>query len=203
VDFDATPLDQFLRSRRSLRKFSAEAVPEALVREVLKTATYAPSAHGLQPWRFVLISSPEARQALGETLTFQMRRDLQAENAPEAEIANRTRRSLRRLAEAPEIILVCRDREAVRTQAAAEDLMGIQSVAMAGLQLMLAAHARGLGSNWICWPLYAQAETIRALNLPTNWEPQGMIFLGWPGETPKAKELQPVEAVCWKFYNQP
>jgi coenzyme F420-0:L-glutamate ligase/coenzyme F420-1:gamma-L-glutamate ligase len=195
VDFDATPLDQFLRSRRSLRKFSAEAVPEALVREVLKTATYAPSAHGLQPWRFVLISSPEARQALGETLTFQMRRDLQAENAPEAEIVSRETRSLRRLATAPRIILVCRDQEAVRVPAAAETQMGIQSVAMAGLQLMLAAHARGLTSNWICWPLYAQAETIRALNLPATWEPQGMIFLGWPGETPKAKELRPMEAV--------
>lgn len=193
--FDAIPLDEFLRSRRSIRKFSAEAVPEELVRQVLKTATYAPSAHGLQPWRFVLIKSPEARQALGENLTTQMRRDLQAENAPEAEISSRETRSLRRLAEAPRIILVCRDREAVRVPTQAEDLMGIQSVAMAGLQLMLAAHARGLASNWICWPLYAQAETVRALNLPATWEPQGMIFLGWPGETPKAKELQPVGSV--------
>ncbi len=83
----------------------------------------------------------------------------------------------------------------MRVPTQAEALMGLQSVAMAGLQLLLAAHARGLASNWICWPLYAQAETVRALNLPANWEPQGMIFLGWPGERPKTKELQPVEAV--------
>ena len=193
--FDAIPLDEFLRSRRSIRKFGAATVPEALVREVLETATYAPSAHGLQPWRFALVESQAARNALGEALTTQMRRDMQAENAPEAEIVSRETRSLRRLATAPRIILVCRDREAVRVPTQAEALMGLQSVAMAGLQLLLAAHARGLASNWICWPLYAQAETVRALNLPANWEPQGMIFLGWPGETPKTKELQPVEAV--------
>lgn len=188
-------LDQFLRSRRSIRKFSPEAVPEELVREVIETATYAPSAHGLQPWRFVLIGSQTARSALGQALTSQMRNDMQAEQAPEAEIASRVERSLRRLAEAPEIILVCRDRDAVRVKAEAEDLMGLQSVAMAGLQLLLAAHARGLGANWICWPLYAQAETVHALNLPATWEPQGLVFLGWPGETPKVKELQPVDAV--------
>ena len=37
--------------------------------------------------------------------------------------------------------------------------MGTQSVALAGLQLLLAAHAEGLGGTWICWPLFAPDET--------------------------------------------
>jgi F420 biosynthesis protein FbiB-like protein len=185
----------FLRSRRSIRKFNGQRIPDEVLREILETAAFAPSAHGLQPWRFVLIESQSVRTALGQALTERMRNDMKAENAPEAEIRSRVERSLRRIAEAPHIILLCRDAEAVRTQSPQEDLMGVQSVAMAGLQLMLAAHAHGLGSNWICWPLYAQAETIRALNLPATWQPQGMVFLGYPAEEPKEKTPRPLAEV--------
>lgn len=185
----------FLRSRRSIRKFNGQRIPDEVLREILETATFAPSAHGLQPWRFALIESESVRTALGQALTERMRNDMQAENAPESEIRSRVERSLGRMAEAPHIILLCRDAEAVRTQSPQEDLMGIQSVAMAGLELMLAAHARGLGSSWICWPLYAQAETIRALNLPQTWQPQGMVFLGYPAEEPKEKAPRPLDEV--------
>jgi F420 biosynthesis protein FbiB-like protein len=186
---------EFLRTRRSIRKFNGQRIPDEILREILETAAFAPSAHGLQPWRFALIESESAKSALGTALTDRMRLDMQAENAPEAEIRSRVERSLHRIAEAPHILLLCRDVKAVRTQSPQEDLMGIQSVAMAGLQLMLVAHARGLGANWICWPLYAQAETILALNLPETWEPQGMVFLGYPAETPQPKKLQALENI--------
>ncbi len=182
----------FLRSRRSIRKFNGQRIPNEILREILETATFAPSAHGLRPWRFALVESESAKSALGKALTDRMQNDMQAENAPEDNIRNRVERSLRRIAEAPHIILLCRDTSAVRIQSPEEDLMGIQSVAMAGLQLMLAAHARGLGSNWICWPLYAQEDTTRSLNLPATWQPQGMIFLGYPAEEPSEKTLRPL-----------
>ena len=69
-----------------------------------------------------------------------------------------------------------------------EALMGTQSVALAGLQLLLAAHAEGLGGTWICWPLFTPDETRRALGLAQEWEPQGMLFLGYPDETPEKPE---------------
>lgn len=185
----------FLRSRRSIRKFNGQRIPDEILREILETATFAPSAHGLQPWRFAIIENESAKSALGDALTERMRNDMQAENAPEAEIRSRVERSLRRIAEAPHIILLCRDAEVVRIHAPGEDLMGIQSVAMAGLQLMLAAHARGLGANWVCWPLYAQEDTIRALNLPETWQPQGMVFLGYPAEEPREKTLRPLDDI--------
>lgn len=185
----------FLRSRRSTRKFNGQRIPDEVLREILETATFAPSAHGLQPWRFALIESKSARSALGKALTERMQNDMQAENTPEAEIRSRAERSLRRIAEAPHIVLLCRDAEAVRAPSPEEALMGMQSVAMAGLQLMLAAHARGLSANWICWPLYAQEETIRALNLPPAWQPQGMVFLGYPAEQPGEKALKPLDDI--------
>jgi coenzyme F420-0:L-glutamate ligase/coenzyme F420-1:gamma-L-glutamate ligase len=73
--------------------------------------------------------------------------------------------------------------------------MGTQSVALAGLQLLLAAHAEGLGGTWICWPLFAPEETRRALDLPSEWEPQGMIFLGYPAEQPEIPRRKAIEEV--------
>lgn len=194
----ASAMQEFLRTRRSIRRFNSDPVPPELLREILATACFAPSAHGIQPWRFVVIKNPEARETLSQALTDQMRRDMQAEAAPAAEITQRVNRSHQRLAEAPTILLLCRDIQALRVPAPEEDLMAIQSVAMAGLQLMLAAHAHGLGANWICWPLYAQEATQKTLRLPETWQPQGMIFLGQPAETPKAKTLKELdEIVQW------
>lgn len=195
----SSTLNDFLRSRRSIRKFNGQKIPGEILREILEMATFAPSAHGLQPWRFVLVESESARQALALALTNKMQADMRHEAAPEAEIHSRVERSLKRITEAPHIILLCRDAEAARGQSPEETLMGAQSVAMAGLQLMLAAHARGLGANWICWPLYAQEETIRALNLPPAWLPQGMVFLGFPAEEPKPKDVKALDMIVLRL----
>ena len=118
-----------------------------------------------------------------------------AAGAPQSEIDSRAERSLRRIDEAPVIILLCRDRIAVRSEVPEEVIMAIQSVAAAGLNLMLAAHAEGLGSNWICWPLYAQDKTREALDLPETWEPQAMFFLGYADETPRDKVLKSLDEI--------
>ena len=73
--------------------------------------------------------------------------------------------------------------------------MAVQSVAAVGLQLLLAAHAEGLGGNWICWPLYAQETACKALDLPETWEPQAMFFLGYADEEPREKTLRGLDEV--------
>jgi nitroreductase len=60
---------------------------------------------------------------------------------------------------------------------------------------LLAAHAEGLGGNWICWPLYAQEATCTALELPETWEPQAMYFLGYPDEIPKIKGMKDLKSL--------
>ncbi len=118
---------------------------------------------------------------------------MNAAGEPESEIGSRVERSLRRLGEAPAVILLCRDVTAFRGEEPEEEIMAVQSVAAAGLQLLLAAHAEGLGGNWICWPLYAQEAARDALGLPETWQPQGMFFLGYADEEPKEKDLKPLQ----------
>jgi coenzyme F420-0:L-glutamate ligase / coenzyme F420-1:gamma-L-glutamate ligase len=185
-------LHHFLRTRRSIRRFKPDPVPALVVDRILATATFAPSAHNLQPWRFVRIQSSSAKKKLGATLTGKMRTDMGAEGADPAQITNRVEISLRRIDEAPVIILLCRDKAAIRKEEPKEEIMGIQSVALVGLQLMLATHAEGLGANWICWPLYAQQEIIDTLDLSRNWQPEAMFFLGYADEEPKDTDRKSV-----------
>lgn len=185
----------FLQSRRSVRRFKPDPVPAPAIERILETATFAPSAHNLQPWRFAVIADVSARQRLGQALTAKMRADMTAAGAPESEIEPRVERSRHRLSQAPTVILLCRDVNAVRGEEIEEVAMAVQTVAACGLQLLLAAHAEGLGGNWICWPLYAQEAAREALGLPASWEPQAMFFLGYPSEEPKEKVLKPFQDI--------
>lgn len=175
-----TDLHAWLRGRRSVRHFTGEPISQAVITRLLETAECAPSAHDLRPWRFVLVAGTRSREHLGAALTKKMSADMASARAPAVEIEARVERSLRRLANAPAVIVLCRDTTAVRDASEQERHMAIQSVALAGMQLLLAAHAEGLGAVWICWPLFAHAETAQALSLPSSWEPQAMFFLGKP-----------------------
>jgi F420 biosynthesis protein FbiB-like protein len=172
-------------------------VPESVVEEILATATFAPSAHNRQPWRFVVVTQADVKARLGQAVTGKMRADMQSEGASQTDIEKRAATSLRRMDEAPVVIVLCRDKTDVRVDTYKEALMGIQSTATAGLQLLLAAHAEGLGGNWVCWALYAQEETRATLNLPETWEPQAFYFLGYPDEMPKAKDRKDLKSVLW------
>ena len=195
-----TDLHEFLRSRRSIRRFLEDPIPDPVLERILTTATFAPSAHNRQPWRFAVLTSPATKGCLAPAMSADFRRDLSAAGVAHDEITSQIERSERRITSAPVVIVLCLDADSVDhypepARSEAERMMAVQSVAAAATQLLLAAHAEGLGANWICWPLFA-SETVRdALDLPGSWEPQAMIFLGWPGAEPKPKDVRPLGEV--------
>ena len=182
-------LHTFLRTRRSVRRFKPEAVQAATIQRILETATFAPSAHNLQPWRFAILTSLESKSHLAEAISARFREDMLADGMPETDIQIRVERSIRR-AGAPVIIVLCHDSTRVDPQPnaisqQAEAIMGIQSTATAGLQLLLAAHAedwRAPGSAGRCLP---RRKPLLPLNLPVVGNHRGMVFLGYP---PKARQ---------------
>jgi F420 biosynthesis protein FbiB-like protein len=188
-------LHTFLRTRRSTRRFKPEPVPSAVLEDILTTATFAPSAHNRQPWRFAVVTDSTIKTRLGEAVTAKLRMDMQVKGAAKADIEKRVDRSLRRLDEAPVVVVLCRDKNDVRSNTHEEAEMGTQSTALAGLQLLLAAHAEGLGGTWICWALYAQEATRTVLNLPEAWEPQAFYFLGYPDEMPEPQDRKPLKEI--------
>ena len=77
----------------------------------------------------------------------------------------------------------------------AEFRMAMQSVANAGMQLMLASHAEGLGSVWVCSPLFVQGTIQEVLSLPTTWEPHAMFLVGYPVAVPEVRERKTIKEI--------
>jgi coenzyme F420-0:L-glutamate ligase / coenzyme F420-1:gamma-L-glutamate ligase len=77
----------------------------------------------------------------------------------------------------------------------AEYIMAVQSAALAGGTLLLAAHAEGLGGVWVCAPLFAREIVRRALKIDSEWEPQGMLLIGFPAKHPELRPRRPVGEV--------
>ncbi len=193
-------LHRFLRSRRSVRRFAPRPVPRPVLERVLRTAMRAPSAHNRQPWRFVVVQDPAVRQALIHALHRRWRQDLERDGLPQEAIQRRLQRSRERLSQAPVLLCLCHDRatedaypDAARQRA--EYLMGVQSTALAGVYLLLAARAEGLTGVWMCAPLFAMDAVREALGLPATWEPQAFLLLGYPARGPRPKPLRPLRQV--------
>jgi len=183
-------IDAFLdlaRSRRSIRRYLDEPVPRELVEKILDAARWAPSAHNRQPWRFAVIERAETKHALASAMGEKLRADLERDGVAQDIIEKDTARSYQRITSAPVVIVACmttRDMDVYHDtrRKKAEFVMTIQSVAMALQNLLLAAHALGLGACWMCAPLFV-ADTVReVLKLDEDWEPQALLTLGFPAE---------------------
>ena len=186
---------QFLRSRRSIRRFSSRPVESEKITRILETARYAPSAHNSQPWRFAVISTAETKKQLAEKMGELFKLDLLQDGVSDQETKIRVERSKNRILNVPIVIILCLDNKELnqyndKKRQELEIVMGIQSVAMAGLQLLLAAHGEGLGGVWTCGPLFVPEIVRSTLSLPETWKPQGMVHIGYPDEQPKIKELK-------------
>ena len=170
----------------------------------MDAARLAPSAHNRQPWRFVVLRDEADRARLADAMAARLRSDRLADGADAEEIGADAARSRSRLTQAPCAILVCltlqaMDRYPDARRSAAEERMAVQSVAMAGENLLLAASAEGLGACWMCGPLFAPQEARAALDLPDDWEPQGIIVLGEPAEGPRPRGRLSLEEVTrWR-----
>lgn len=194
-------LQKLLRSRRSVRRFLPQPIPAEVLERVLETATWAPSAHNRQPWRFAVLESRPARMRLAEAMGADFRRDLALSGLDPDEVDRQVERSRCRIIEAPAAVLLCMDPSEMdvypdEKRRQAENLMGVQSTALAGGVLLLAAHAEGLGGVWMCAPLFAPQTARAALDLPRQWEPQGLLLLGYPAKTPAARPRRPLSEVA-------
>lgn len=193
-------LRTFLRTRRSVRRFKPDPVPDSVLRDILHTATFAPSAHNRQPWRFVVLTDSSAKIHLSDAMAEEFQRDLQKDQVPPEEIAKRVSRSRERITGAPVVVILCLDMSEMdeypdTRRKKAEYIIATQSAANAGMQLLLAAHAERLGGVWVCSPMFAQETVQKALNISSTWEPQAMFLLGYPAETPAFRERKLLEEV--------
>ncbi len=197
---DPVDLEQLLSliaHRRSIRRFQPRPVAPELLDRLLESAHWAPSAHNRQPWRFVVVRDERRKRSLVDQMAERLAADLRAAGATQAEIAADTDRSRARLTGAPVLIILCitmRDMDVYpdERRQSLERMMAAQSAAMAAQNLLLAAHAAGLGACWLCAPLFCPDVVRGSLDLPDDLEAQGAIILGYPAEE-RTKTREPLE----------
>ena len=190
----------FFDRRRTVRVYDGTPVPDAVIRQLLQAAVLAPSAHNRQPWRFAVVTSAAVQRRLAEAMAQEWERDLVADGVHPAVRSSWLEFSRQRFGEAPVLIVACltmaeMDRYPDERRQRAEYLMGVQSVAAAIENLLLAAAHLGLGAAWTCAPLFAPEVVRRELDLPPDWEPQAAITLGHPRNVRGYRDRKPLEAV--------
>lgn len=195
--------EDVIRSRRSVRAYRPDPVPEADLSAILEAARWAPSPHNAEPWRFAILRDLPAKDRLARAMGQRWRQDLEADGVSVEAIDRALSRSLQRITNPPVVVIVslCRDGldeypDARRRQA--ELLMAAHSVGAAIQNMMLVARDRGLASGWMCAPLFCPEVVVAALALPDDWSAQGLLLLGYPLAWPEARERRPMpELIRW------
>ena len=133
-------------------------------------------------------------------MAVEFQRDLEKDKLSASEIEKRVDKSRERITNAPVVIILCVDMSEMDSypdeqRKKAEYMIATQSAANAGMQLLLAAHAEGLGGVWVCSPMFAQETVQTALKISAAWEPQAMFLLGYPADIPQARARKPLEEI--------
>jgi nitroreductase len=157
------PKLSFLFGRRSVRAYQQKPVSDEIVADLLAAAMAAPSACGKDPWRFVVVREQATLQSLATAL-------------PNGSM----------IAGAPVGIVVCGDLNAAHAN---ELSYLLQDCSAAIENLLLAAHALGLGACWLgVHPRQQRMEALtKILGLPEQMVPVSGIAIGWPAEVKAAR----------------
>ncbi len=149
-------------TRRSIRKYKKQPIPEEVIEKLLHAGFCAPSAGNQQPWHFVILDD---RKILNVIHTFHP--------------------SARMLTEADKAILVCGDLHL-------EKFKGYWMIdcAAATENILLAGHSLGLGCCWLgLYPREGRVLGMRKLlQLPAHIIPFSLISLGYPAESKPSEE---------------
>ena len=171
-----TPIDdllQLMRTRRSVRKLSSEPLPEGCEAKLLEAFVWAPSGGNKQPWHVRIVHDASLKHRLSAA----------AHSQPSVQ-------------DAPVVFVVCADLDRAfgAYKERGRELYCLQDTAAAVQNMLLAAHAMGLGT---CWVGAFEEEAVRdALALPTHLRPVAMVPVGVPKEQPRAPSRRPVAEIA-------
>ena len=156
-----------IKSRRSVRRFTKQAVDEKLVQEIIEAGTCAPSGLNNQPWKFVVVRSPAVKDKLAELTHY---------------------RTI--IQEAPLCIAVFLD-----IALSYDRTKDVQAIGACMQNMLLAIHALGLGGVWLGEILKNSEKVKQLLGVSPALEFMAVVALGYPDEkniTAERKKLNEV-----------
>ncbi len=199
---------QAIQSRRSIRKFKSNEVPDAVIRELLDAARLAPSGSNLQATRFVVIKSPVERMKLKECtpLPFVAHAPVIIACCIDREAMGNTLVRYRELMEAQAFVGTPLDDDPALLEAAAKRQSGMDqatvkayltlNAAIAIEHIVLRAVDLGLGSCWVM--MFNSAKAKRMLELDDRYDVVALLPVGYPDQSPAARPRLPLEELILK-----
>lgn len=165
-----------IKTRRSVRDYKSDPVPEESLKRILEAARLAPSAANRQQWKFIVVRDPERRRQLSRA-------------AHNQSFVGEASMVIAAVALDPEHVMSC------EVPAYAVDL------AIAVDHITLAAVEEGLGTCWI--GAFSQEDVKRILNIPPRYKVVALLPLGFPVDEPRAKSRKELEdIVCYETFTE-
>jgi len=170
-------VNEAIVGRRSTREYTAQAVDEQTIRELIDAAVHAPSAVNQQPWMFTVVRDQSLLDRISREAKYHLLATMPAGGHSEHFRSLLTDPNFHIFYHAPALILI---------SANAPSPWIIEDCALAAENLMLTAHAHRLGT---CWIGFAQSflntpEGREILGLPPAWVPVAPIIVGHPKAVP-------------------
>ena len=182
-------LADLIRWRRDVRRFKTDPVDHTLIGDLLKLATCAPSVGHSQPWRFVLVESPERRAAIRDSFARANADALAGYSGDKRNLYARLK--LEGLERAPVQIAVFVDEGTVVGSGLGRQTMPetLRYSVVAAIQtLWLSARAYGLGIGWVS--ILEPDVATSTLDVPPAWQLIAYLCIGWPEEEHLDHELE-------------
>lgn len=172
---------EVIKTRRSVRSYKKDTIPEEVLKRVLNAARIAPSGSNRQPWKFIIIKEPKIKEKMIELCDGQ-----------------------KFVAEAPVLIVACGKNIHYNRGRWMGDYSVIVDVAIAVDHLTLAARAEGLGTCWI--GSFDNEGIKKFLGIPEDVNVVALTPLGYPEdpsvfkETKNRKNLE--EIICYNKWEE-
>ncbi len=159
---------QAIKQRRSIRQFTEQAIDRNLLEQILDAARWAPTAGNQQRWRFIVVTDPTVKEMVRKV-------------------------SPGIFATPAAFVVICAEK--VPDASAWDEWTYLADCAIAAQNIMLAAHALGLGS---CLAIsYARTALKEILDIPEQVEPELVVTLGYPAEDPAPPSRLPLSQIVF------
>ena len=190
-----------MRTARTIRRFRDDAVPDEVLHRCLEAATWAPSGGNLQPWRFIVLRSPETRAVmkLGADKALAVIEEVYGYKRPtddETDQGARDRRAVYELhdraADVPIGVLFAYK----ELRATPPEIQG-SAIFAAMENFLLACRNEGLGAVVTGWGNTADAELRVVCNIPDEWKIATIVAAGYPQGRHDVVKRKPVAKVAF------
>jgi nitroreductase len=198
---------ELVKSRRSIRRFKLDTVPDETIKKIIEVARWAPSGFNHQPWEFVIINNPEFKAKISEYCKEQLRlrHKMNAAADPTYQLHRAEHKPVTEGGDfcvAPVFIALVGDHRTMRLMPSAEQYGTdyLNDTFTAGLTccflyMQLAATTLGLASQWVSavQAPYVNFMVKELIGIPKDLTIYNMMALGYPASPPRPRLVRPLE----------